>query len=116
VLACRCETNESFVVIEGAGGLYSPISEASLNVDLAIKLQLPLLIVIRDELGAISQALLTLEAAKKNNLKVACVVLNMVENNGLSNKEALIAYTETPVVYFSQRDLEVFCSEIERLI
>jgi len=115
VLACRCETNESFVVIEGAGGLYSPISEASLNVDLAIKLQLPLLIVIRDELGAISQALLTLEAAKNNNLKVACVVLNMVENNGLSNKEALIAYTETPVVYFSQRDSEVFCSEIERL-
>jgi len=115
VLACRSETNESFVVVEGAGGLYSPISEASLNVDLAIKLQLPLLIVIRDELGAISQALLTLEAAKINNLKVACVVLNMVENNDLYNKEALIAYTETPVVYFSQHDPEVFCSEIERL-
>jgi len=116
VLACRCGTDESFVVVEGAGGLYSPIAEASLNVDLAISLELPLLIVIRDELGAISQALLTLEAAKKNNLKVACVILNVVEDNNLSNKEALIAYTKTPVVSFSQDNLGAFCSEIERLV
>ena len=116
VLACRRETDEYFVVIEGAGGLYSPIAEASLNIDLAIKLKLPLLIVVRDELGAISQALLALEAAKSNGLKVACVILNMMENNSLSNKEALVAYTETPVVSFSQGDLDAFCSEIERLV
>jgi len=116
VLACRRETDENFVVVEGAGGLYSPIAEASLNIDLAIKLKLPLLIVVRDELGAISQALLALEAAKSNGLKVACVILNMMENNSLSNKEALVAYTETPVVSFSQGDLDAFCSEIERLV
>ena len=115
-LACKSEIDESFVVVEGAGGLYSPIAEAALNVDLAIELQLPLLIVIRDELGAISQALLTLEAAKKNNLKVACVILNVFESNNLSNKEALVAYTKTPVVSFSQGGLEVFCSEIEKLV
>jgi len=103
-------------LVEGAGGLYSPIAEATLNVDLAIELQLPLLIVIRDELGAISQALLTLEAAKKNKLAVACVVLNVVKSNNLSNKEALSAYTETPVISFSQRSLGAFCSEIEKLI
>ena len=116
VLACKCDVDESFVLVEGAGGLYSPIAEAALNVDLAIELQLPLLIVIRDELGAISQALLTLEAAKKNKLTVACVVLNVVKNNNLSNKEALAAYTETPVISFSQGDLEVFCSEIGKLV
>jgi dethiobiotin synthetase len=111
-----CDIDESFVVVEGAGGLYSPIAEAALNVDLAIELQLPLLIVIRDELGAISQALLTLEAAKNNNLTVAGVILNVVESNKLSNKEALAAYTKTPVVSFSQGDLGAFCSEIEKLI
>jgi dethiobiotin synthetase len=116
VLACKCDVDESFVLIEGAGGLYSPIAEATLNVDLAIELQLPLLIVVRDELGAISQALLTLEAAKKNKLTVACVVLNVVKSNNLSNKEALAAYTETPVISFSQGDLEVFCSEIGKLV
>ena len=116
VMACKCDIGENFVLVEGAGGLYSPIAEEALNVDLAIKLQLPLLIVIRDELGAISQALLTLEAAKKNKLTVACVVLNVVKSNNLSNKEALAAYTETPVISFSQRSLGAFCSEIEKLI
>ncbi len=116
VLACKCDIDENFVLVEGAGGLYSPIAEAALNVDLANELQLPLLIVIRDELGAISQALLTLEAAKKNKLTVACVVLNVVRGNNLSNKEALTAYTETPVVSFSQGDLDAFCSEIEKLV
>ena len=115
-LACMCDVDESFVLVEGAGGLYSPIAEAALNVDLAIELQLPLLIVVRDELGAISQALLTLEAAKKNKLTVACVVLNVVRSNNLSNKEALAAYTETPVVSFSQNGLEAFCSEIGKLV
>ena len=116
VLACKCDGDKSFVLVEGAGGLYSPIAEAALNVDLAIELQLPLLIVIRDELGAISQALLTLEAAKNNNLTVAGVILNVVESNNLSNKEALAAYTKTPVVSFSQGDLGAFCSEIEKLV
>ena len=116
VFACKCDIDESFVLVEGAGGLYSPIAKAALNVDLATELQLPLLIVIRDELGAISQALLTLEAAKKNKLTVACVVLNVVRSNNLSNKEALTAYTKTPVISFSQGGLEAFCSEIEKLI
>ena len=116
VTACKRDIDESFVLIEGAGGLYSPIAEAALNVDLAVELQLPLLIVIRDELGAISQALLTLEAAKKNKLTVACIVLNSVKSNNLSNKEALAAYTETPIISFSQSGLEAFCSEVEKLV
>ena len=116
VLACKCDVNEDFVLVEGAGGLYSPIAEAALNVDLAIELQLPLLIVVLDELGAISQALLTLEAARKNKLTVACVVLNVVRRNNLSNKEALTAYTKTPVISFSQGGLEAFCSKIEKLV
>tara|TARA_B100000586_G_scaffold237159_1_gene188324 strand:+ start:43 stop:684 length:642 start_codon:yes stop_codon:yes gene_type:complete len=116
VLACKRDVDESFVLVEGAGGIYSPIADSALNVDLATELQLPLVIVIRDELGAISQALLTLEAAKKNRLIVACVVLNAAKSNNLSNKEALAAYTETPIISFSESDLEAFCSEIEKLV
>ena len=116
VSACKCDVDESFVLVEGAGGLYSPIAEAALNIDLAIELQLPLLVVVLDELGAISQALLTLEAARKNKLTVACIVLNVVRRNNLSNKEALTAYTKTPVISFSQDGLEAFCSKIEKLV
>jgi len=116
VSTCKRDVGQSFVVVEGAGGLYSPIAESALNIDLAIELQLPLLIVVRDELGAISQALLTLEAAKKNKLAVGCVILNVVKTNMLYNKEALSAYTKVPVISFSQSDLEAFYSEIDKLV
>ena len=116
VSACNADTEDNFVVVEGAGGLYSPIADASLNSDLAKRLQVPIVIVIRDELGAISQALLTIEAAKKNKLSVSCVVLNAIQANNLCNKEALTAYTKIPVVSFSKKNLELFYSEIEGLI
>ena len=116
VSACNSDTEDSFVVVEGAGGIYSPIADASLNSDLAKRLQVPIVIVIRDELGAISQALLTIEAAKKNKLSVSCVVLNAIQANNLCNKEALTAYTKIPVVSFSKKNLELFYSEIEGLI
>ena len=115
VSACNADTEDSFVVVEGAGGLYSPIADASLNSDLAKRLQVPIVIVIRDELGAISQALLTIEAAKKNKLSVSCVVLNEIQANDLCNKEALAAYTKIPVVSFSTKNLGLFYTEIERL-
>lgn len=113
---CNADTEDSFVVVEGAGGLYSPIADAALNSDLAKRLQVPIVIVIRDELGAISQALLTIEAANKNKLSVSCVVLNAIQANNLCNKEALTAYTKIPVVSFSNKNLGLFYSEIEGLI
>jgi len=116
VSACNADTEDSFVLVEGAGGLYSPIADASLNSDLAKRLQVPIVIVICDELGAISQALLTIEAAKKNKLSVSCVVLNEIQANNLCNKEALTAYTKIPVVSFSKKNLGLFYSEIEGLI
>ena len=39
---------------------------------------------------------------------MTCIILNVVERNNLSNKEALAAYTETPIVSFSHDDLEAF--------
>ncbi|HIF88784.1 MAG TPA: dethiobiotin synthase [Candidatus Thioglobus sp.] len=116
VAACKQNTGDDFVLVEGAGGFYSPIAEQVLNADLASALNLPLVVVVRDELGAISQALLTIDAAHKNNLKVACVVLNRIESNALSNLEALKAYTKTPLVGFSLVGLDRFWADIKDLI
>ncbi len=64
------------VVVEGAGGLLSPISETDLNADLAHDLGFPLVVVARNALGTINHTLLTLTAAKHGGLAVAAVVLN----------------------------------------
>jgi len=53
VVASHPTNIADFVVVEGAGGLYSPIAAQLLNVDLAIALALPVVIVVKEELGAI---------------------------------------------------------------
>ena len=116
VKTCQENTKGSFVLVEGAGGLYSPIAKMALNSDLAVGLGLPLVIVIEDKLGAISQALLTIAAAEKNNLKVLCVVLNQISKNSLSNRDAICAYTKTPVISFSLDGAKEFCLEFEKLL
>jgi hypothetical protein len=47
-------------------GLYSPMAQQVLNSDFAVAINLPMVIVVKDELGAINQALLSIEAAKKH--------------------------------------------------
>ena len=116
VKACRSGAGDSFVVVEGAGGFYSPIANKSLNSDLAAQLNLPIIIVVRDELGAVSQALLTINAAKSYQLKTACVILNEIEPNQLFNAEALRGYTEVLIIEYSKSKISSFCSKIEKLI
>jgi dethiobiotin synthetase len=85
------------VVIEGAGGLYSPMAQQVLNSDFAVAINLPMVIVVKDELGAINQALLSIEAAKKHKLNIAMLVLNQITPNSLDNAKALSAYTDVDV-------------------
>ena len=116
VYACNDGVGESFVFVEGAGGFYSPIADKALNSDLAVQLKLPVIIIVKDELGAISQALLTIDAVLSKKLKIAFVVLNEVRENTLSNLEALRSYTDVPVLKFSIKNSELFYLEVEKLI
>ena len=77
VQACREEVHPGdFLLVEGAGGFYSPLTADALNADLAVALGLPVLVVSADRLGAIHQALLTAEAVARRGLMLAGVVLN----------------------------------------
>lgn len=64
------------VVVEGAGGLFSPLGDTLLNVDLARQLGLPLVVVDAARLGAIGRTLTTVMAARASGLAVAAVVLS----------------------------------------
>ena len=72
-------TNRSDItIVEGAGGLLSPLGEEDYNADLALELRFPLLVVSPNQLGVINQTLLTLVAAAtfRDGLEVAGIVLN----------------------------------------
>ncbi len=59
-----------FVIIEGAGGLAVPISDEFLISDLAHYLNLPLVLVIRADLGTINHSLLSIEHARNKDLEI----------------------------------------------
>jgi dethiobiotin synthetase len=69
------ETSD-FVLVEGAGGLMSPVSDEDYNADLAAEYGYPLVVVSANELGTINATLQTLVTAGTRGLAVAGVVLN----------------------------------------
>lgn len=97
------------LVCEGVGGLLVPLTPGYLVRDLARDLGYPIVIVAPPGLGAINQALLTLEAARAVALEVRAVVLNpwppepgIVER---SNRETIARLGRVEVVTMPPVDL-----------
>jgi dethiobiotin synthetase len=72
----RCDV----ILVEGAGGLMSPLSDEDYNADLAYELGYPLVVVAPNVLGVINQTLQTLITAAvfREGLEIAGVILNDV--------------------------------------
>lgn len=93
------------VIVEGAGGLMSPLSDDDYNIDLAAELGLPLAIVAANELGVINATLQTLITARAlaPKLPIAGVVLNQATQRPddaslTSNAEEIAARCDAPLL------------------
>jgi dethiobiotin synthetase len=64
------------LVVEGAGGLLTPLTDRETYADLAVALALPVLVVARAGLGTVNHTALTVEALRARGLTVLGVVLN----------------------------------------
>ena len=64
------------MVVEGIGGLLTPLAEGTTAADIAIRLDYPLVVVARRGLGTLNHTLLTVEAALRRGLRVVGIVLN----------------------------------------
>jgi dethiobiotin synthetase len=73
--ATKMNATRSVFVVEGVGGLLTPLTEDFTVRDFAVALGLPLLIAARPGLGTINHTLLTLEAARSAGLDVRAIVL-----------------------------------------
>ena len=106
-----------FLVVEGAGGLMSPMSWTMTNATLALKLAFPVVLVSEDRLGVVNQVLTSFIAARSMGLRVCCIVLNAmrdtiernkIEPSGNSNERMLRSfiekYPDPPAVTRLQRD------------
>jgi dethiobiotin synthetase len=67
------------LLIEGAGGVMSPIAEDGTNLDLMAELGAPALLVTGSYLGAVSHTLTAIEAMKVRAVPVVAIVVSESE-------------------------------------
>lgn len=79
--AAKLLQNYDIVLQEGAGGLMVPLSYDYLTIDYIKNNKLPLIFVTSSKLGSINHTLLSFEAIKKREIKLACVIYNEYCNN-----------------------------------
>lgn len=75
-LRLRLPRTSAPLIVEGAGGLYVPIDERHMMLDLAAHLALPIILVTRSTLGTINHTLLSLQALAARGLPVMGVIMN----------------------------------------
>ncbi len=67
-----------FTLVEGAGGLLSPLTSDANNADLAVALALPVLLVVANKVGCINHTLLSLEAMESRQLTCIGIIANSI--------------------------------------
>jgi dethiobiotin synthetase len=78
-------SRSEWILVEGAGGWLTPIGPATQGTngptmqDIALALELPVLLVVGIRLGALSHALLTAEAIRRSGLPLAGWVANCLD-------------------------------------
>lgn len=108
------------VLVEGAGGLLSPMTDQDDNATLAAEFGYPLMVVAINELGTINATLLTLLAAKTliPQIPIAGIVLNRVklfpdDESCKTNAEEIARRTDVPVLTCVNYQQQEFRDEID---
>ncbi|HEX4098009.1 MAG TPA: dethiobiotin synthase, partial [Caulobacteraceae bacterium] len=84
------------IVVEGAGGALVPLNGRDTMLDLMVRLDLPVIVVAADRLGAINQTLLTLQALRARGLEVLGVVLTRYPF--ADNRAAIARHGKVPIL------------------
>jgi dethiobiotin synthetase len=94
----EAQTQADFIILEGVGGFKVPLGADGDSADLAVALNLPVILVVGMRLGCLNHALLTADAIKQRGLHLAGWVANRIdpamsrfEENLATLKDALAA-------------------------
>lgn len=93
----RRKGKDSYVVIEGAGGILIPFNDKHLQLHFLQNLALPIIIVSEDRVGAINQTLLTLDAVRGGHIPILGVILTKARRT-LGNAEAITQFGDVEVL------------------
>lgn len=100
--ACAALRQQAEVLwVEGVGGFRVPLDEQVDSADLAVALNLPLLLVVGMRLGCLNHALLTVEAMQARNLRLVGWIANRIDASMArfeANLETLSARLAVPLL------------------
>ncbi|MCW2258207.1 dethiobiotin synthetase [Providencia alcalifaciens] len=85
----QLQSKAQWVLVEGAGGWYTPLSTQKNYADWVIEQQLPVIMVVGIKLGCINHALLTAESIKLSGLTLVGWIANEIEPTGVYQVEYL---------------------------
>lgn len=81
------EEHADWVLVEGAGGWFTPLSETLSFADWVTREQLPVILVVGVKLGCINHALLTAQAVRQAGLRLAGWIANDIVQPGARHAE-----------------------------
>lgn len=81
------EMQAEWLLVEGAGGWFTPLSETFTYADWVIQEQLPVILVVGVKLGCINHAMLTAQAIRQAGLRLAGWIANDVVAPGARHRE-----------------------------
>ena len=77
----KIQSNSDCTIIDGNGGLMSPLAPNQTNSDMIRKIQFPVLLVTTPDENAVNNSLLTIENAQNKGIQVRGVVINNIAEN-----------------------------------
>lgn len=97
------EAEVEWLIVEGAGGLLSPLAHGVLNIDLAKQFEnMSLVIVAANRLGAIHQSLAACAAAEHHGVTpsgiILCDVVDHHDESMTTNADDIERYSDVPVL------------------
>ena len=108
------------VLVEGVGGWMVPITRDYFVADLAAEMALPIVLVVRNRLGALNHALLTVRDIERRGLPFAGIVFNRSEPEtdpaAATNRELLEDLLGQPVLFeVAPAQAELSAAEVSNL-
>tara|TARA_Y100000768_G_scaffold202532_1_gene152358 strand:- start:11543 stop:12205 length:663 start_codon:yes stop_codon:yes gene_type:complete len=94
--------NNHPILIEGAGGAFSPISLDGLNIDLMKLVKSKNILIVKDELGCIGSTLAHYYSFKKYKVPLDFIVLNTFNRNKMDNLNEIKKYIDIPLYSFGK--------------
>jgi dethiobiotin synthetase len=99
----KMDGHAGLFLVEGAGGVLSPINDLRSNADLAAALGIPSLLVTANYLGSVSHTLSAIEICQTRGIEIAAVIVSQPSpDHGMpaAFADELRRWTERPILSF----------------